>query len=237
VQNDTIRLSNLTTINAYQSNFFLGDIGEIISWNHTLSASEVTGIDEYLKDHWGFDTTPPVITSANAASGTLVPSGNFNYSFSYTDTGSAIDIPSVDLRIYSWNTGTLAWNTTDLAPTYVTPGTITSNTGSYTITGLPFGKYRFDRIVGDVNNNTLTSSSTLYVDAIEWIVSTPSYDIGGQQTDVVGFGSGELLITVRTIGAGFSLDMLRTQDLTLGTGSISVWDGTNGWGYELYNGV
>jgi hypothetical protein len=31
--------------------------------------------------------------------------------------------------------------------------------------------------------------------------------------------------------------MVRTEDLTLGTGSISVWDTVNGWGYELYNGV
>ena len=31
--------------------------------------------------------------------------------------------------------------------------------------------------------------------------------------------------------------MLRTQDLTLGSGSVTVWNGTDGWGYDLYNGV
>lgn len=42
---------------------------------------------------------------------------------------------------------------------------------------------------------------------------------------------------MRTVGAGFDLTMVRTEDLTLGTGTISVWDTVNGWGYELYNGV
>lgn len=236
-QNDTLRLSNLSTISTYQNNFFTGDIGEMIEWNHALTPAEAVGIDEYLKSHWGFDTVPPMITSENAASGTLAPSGNFTYQFSYTDTGSSINTSSVKLAIYSWNTGSLTWNTTNLAPSYSTPGTITSSTGIFQIQNLPYGKYRFDRIISDTNNNQLTSSSTIFVDAIEWTISSPIYDIGGQQTDIAGFGSGELLITVKTVGAGFSLDMQRTQDLTLGTGSITVWNGTNGWGYELYNGA
>ncbi len=183
------------------------------------------------------DTTPPVITSVNLASGTLMPLGTFSYSFSYADTGSSINTSSVTLGIYSWNTGSSTWNATNLAGTYMTPTTITSSTGAFQITNLPYGKYRFDMIVADTNGNTLTQSTTLFVDAIEWIISGPLYDIGDSQTNILTFGTGELLITVKTVGAGFDLSMLRTQDLTLGSGSISVWNGTNGWGYDLYNGV
>ena len=124
------------------------------------------------------DTTPPIITAENVASGSITPSGNFPYSFSYADTGSSINTGSVSLRIFSWNTGTLNWNATNLAPTYAITGSISSSTGNYTINNLPFGKYRFDRVVSDTLGNTLTSSSTLFVDGIEWIVSSPIYAIG-----------------------------------------------------------
>lgn len=102
-------------------------------------------------------------------------------------------------------------------------------TGSFSITTLPSGKYRFDRIVRDTMGNLQISPSTLYIDGVEWMISSPLYDIGGSQTDVSGFGSGELIITVRTVGAGFSLGMIRTDDLIFNSGSISVWDGVHGW--------
>lgn len=78
--------------------------------------------------HWGFDTTPPVITSVNINSGTLIPKGNFTYTVGYTDTGSSIDTGSVDLKIYTWNTGSLSWNTTDISGLYEISASITNNT-------------------------------------------------------------------------------------------------------------
>lgn len=186
-QNDTIRLSTTTGISSYQSQFFTGSIGEMISWNHTLTTPEVSGIDDYLRLHWGFDTTPPILTNEAIGSGGLIPSGNFTYSFSYTDTGSSIDTGSIDLRIYSWNTGTLSWNTTNLTSSYLSSSTISTNTGIYQFTGLPSGKYRFDRIVSDTEGNTLTTSSTLFIDALEWTIDAPSYPIGDQRTNILGF--------------------------------------------------
>jgi hypothetical protein len=123
------------------------------------------------------DTTAPIITSNNIASGTLIPKGTFSYTASYTDTGSSINTGSVSVQIYSWNTGTLAWNTTNLASTYSTPTSITSSTGTWSLTNLPSGKYRFDVIVADTAGNTLTQSYTYFVDAIEWTIDTPVYVI------------------------------------------------------------
>ena len=145
------------------------------------------------------DTTPPVISNPSIASGTLIPTGTFSYSFSYADTGSAINTGSVDLGIYSWNTGSSTWNVTDLAGTYATLTSATSSTGTFQITGLPFGKYRFDQIVSDTSANQVTQSTTLFVDAITWTISAPLYDIGGGQTNITSFGSGELIITMQTV--------------------------------------
>ncbi|MDD2693762.1 MAG: hypothetical protein PHY14_02420 [Candidatus Gracilibacteria bacterium] len=181
------------------------------------------------------DTTAPTMLGTNVSDGSLIPSGNFIFSFSYFDDGSNIDITTPTTKIYSWNAGTSTWNTSDLAPTYATTLGVTTHTGTFQIQNLPFGKYRFDLTVKDNNGNTSNQSVTLFVDAVEWTISAPTYDIGGQQTDITGFGSGELLITVKTVGAGFDLTMQRTQDLTMENGTISVWNETNGWGYDLYN--
>lgn len=197
------------------------------SWDFSLNIADLQYIS--FAKNISTDTTPPLISNPNIASGALIPTGTFSYAFSYVDTGSSINTSSVTMQIYSWNTGSSTWNGTNLAPTYMSTTSITSSTGTFQLTNIPYGKYRFDMIVADSVGNTQIQSTTLFVDAIEWIISSPIYDIGGRQTDIVGFGSGELLITVKTVGAGFDLSMIRTQDLTLGSGSITVWNGTNGW--------
>ena len=237
IQNDSLRLSTLSQILLYQWNFFSGHIGEIISWNHELTPAEVTGTDEYLQVHWGFDTTPPVITSVNIASGTLIPKWTFNYLFSYTDTGSSINTGSVWVELYSWNTGTLSWNTTNLWGIYINTGSISSNTGNININNLPFGKYRFDIIVADTAGNTLTQSYTYFVDALEWTIDTPVYAIWSARYGQDTFGTGELIVNIKTVGAGFDLSMIRTNDLTKITDVIPVYNGTNGWGYTQWNGT
>jgi hypothetical protein len=71
--------------------------------------------------------------------------------------------------------------------------------------------------------NTSTTPYTYYIDAIEWTVSAPTYDIGNAPLSTTTFGTGELTITVRTVGAGFDLTMLRTSDLTYVSEVIPVY--------------
>lgn len=237
-ENETIRLSDRAQIiSPYQTNFYGGLIGEIMQWNVYLTNTEVTGIDDYLKLHWNYDTTPPYITSENAGSGTIVPKGTFTYTIGYTDTGSSVNPAGVALRIYSWNSGSQIWNSTDLAPTYTSSQSITSTTGSWNLANIPYGKYRFDRVVTDLEGNTATYPSLLYIDAVTWTISTPTYDIGGAPQDITTFGSGEMIVTIQTIGSAFTLDMMRNTDLTSSGQSIAAFSGSHGWGYELYNGT
>ena len=111
-------------------------------------------------------------------------------------------------------------------------GTTTTSTGQLRVQDLPYGKYRFDIIIADTLGNTLTQSYTYYVDAIEWTISAPLYPIGNIPLGVDTFGSGELIVTIRTVGAGFDLSMLRTTDLTYISDVISVYSGSTGWGYD-----
>jgi hypothetical protein len=56
-------------------------------------------------------------------------------------------------------------------------GVPTSSTGILNISGLPYGKYRFDISVSDNAGNVELRSYTYFVDAIEWSVSSDQYDI------------------------------------------------------------
>jgi hypothetical protein len=61
------------------------------------------------------DTIPPVISGSSIASGALIPLGNFALTYNYSDTGSAIAPATATGQIYSWNSGTLSYNTVPLA--------------------------------------------------------------------------------------------------------------------------
>lgn len=115
-------------------------------------------------------------------------------------------------------------------------GTPTTSTGNLQIANLPFGKYRFDISVADVAGNIQMQSYTYFVDKIEWTVSSPIFNIGDIQSSILGFGTGELIVTVKTVGAGFSISHIRNTDLTSGSDTITVYNGTNGWGYDQWNG-
>lgn len=93
-------------------------------------------------------------------------------------------------------------------------GTATTSTGNLTVAGLPFGKYRFDISVADTVGNTQTQSVIYYVDAIDWSISSDTYDIGTLSPGLQIFGTGEMIVTVRTVGAAFILSMLATNTLT-----------------------
>jgi hypothetical protein len=182
------------------------------------------------------DTIPPVINSVSIASGALLPIGNFPLVVTYSDTGSAINAGSFTGKIYAWD-GVSAWGVTDLAPTYMTlSGAATTSTGRLTVSGLPFGKYRFDISVTDTAGNTQTQSIVYYIDAIDWSISSDTYDIGTLSPGPQIFGTGEMVVTVRTVGAAFNLSILSTNTLTKSAETINYWNGTLGWGYDQWNG-
>jgi uncharacterized delta-60 repeat protein len=178
------------------------------------------------------DTAPPTILSNSVASGTLVPSGTFPITLSYTDTGTAINPSSLIGRIYQWNATGATWFTSNLAGSYLSITSATTSTWAFQVNNLPFGRYRFDFLISDILGNTTTVSYTYYVDEIEWSVSSPIYSQGNIPYGTDTFGTGEVLLTVRTVWAWFNLTLLRNTDLSYSGETISVYDGTHGWWYD-----
>ena len=135
-----------------------------------------------------------------------MPIGNFPLVVNYSDTGSLINPASFTGKIYPWD-GVSAWSGTNIAPSYMTITAANTNSGGLQISNLPFGKYRFDISISDNDGNTTTQSYIYYVDAIEWSVSSAEYDMGNIIPNTTIFGSGFLTVTVKTVGAGFSIKM------------------------------
>ncbi len=173
------------------------------NWEFTVSIADM----QYITFGQLGDVIAPTILSVSRASGSLMPIGNFPITIGYSDTGSLINPGSFTGRMYSWD-GVSAWNATNIAPTYMTfTSGATTSTGDLTIMNLPFGKYRFDFIIGDNAGNITTQSYTYFVDAIEWSISSDEYDIGTVIPNTTAFGTGVMTIIVKTVGAPFTVKM------------------------------
>jgi hypothetical protein len=184
------------------------------------------------------DSTAPVFSGVSIASGSLIPGWTFPINTTYFDTGSNIDMTSVTGAIYSWNTGTLTWNTTNLAPLYMTRTWVTINTGSFVVQNIPFGRYRFDFTIKDNAWNTRTRSDTYFVDQISWSISSDTYSLGDIPGNATIFWTGELTITIQTIGAGFILATDPQNPLVNSQWTaLPYWNGTNGIGIDQWTGT
>ena len=176
------------------------------------------------------DFISPNMDSISLASGALLPIGNLAVTTTYSDAGVGIDMSSVTITLEKWN-GTIWWS--NIATTYlVWVPIITTGTGVHSLAGIPYGKYRFRTYVSDLAGNTSSIERIFYVDAIEWNISSDSYDIGILPTDTEVFGTGTMTITVKTIGAGFTIKMTSINTLVKGTDTINYWNGTTWWWYD-----
>ena len=199
------------------------------NWEFTVNIGDL----QYVTFGQVGDIVPPTILTNSKSSGALLPIGNFTIVNTYSDTGSLINPLSYTGRLYSWNTTGATWNTTNIAPSYMSiTGATSTTTGTLLVNNLPFGKYRVDVSISDNAGNTQTQSYTYFVDAVEWSVSGDTYDIGTAVPNTSTFWSGNLTVTVKTVGAGFTLKMTSNNTLATWPENINYWDGVKWWGYD-----
>jgi hypothetical protein len=179
------------------------------TWDFVLNIADATYVT--IGKTLPLDTTPPTINSISIASGALLPIGNFPLTVSYSDTGSTINSSSLTGALYAWNAG--VWSVVNIAPGIMSVSSATTSTGVFQTTGLPSGKYRYDISIADSAGNIATQSYTYSIDGISWSVSSDQYDIGTLTPGVQGFGTGEMIVTVQTVGAGFSLRLIASNPL------------------------
>ncbi|MDD3303194.1 MAG: cadherin repeat domain-containing protein, partial [Candidatus Gracilibacteria bacterium] len=209
----------------------------IYKWCYIKDGSINSGTDNAYVDYITFmnnnDLIPPTITSTNYSSGYLLPGGNHNLIIYYNDASSGINTGSSLISLYKWN-GT-AWGS-DISSTGLNLAgkIITTTQATYPTNNLSYGKYYYNFQISDNMANTSSTGVTFYIDEPEIILNTGSLDLGNlSYHDGLKFSSGELIVTIKTLGAPFQLQLLKNTDLVTGSGSIIIdWDGTKGVGYD-----
>lgn len=176
------------------------------------------------------DLINPSIDSFSPYSWALLPIWNFDLEYTFSDADSGIDITSETVSLQKWDGAT--WGT-DISGTYTSLEAISATWATYQITSLEYGRYRAWFAIQDNSWNTEIVLHEFYVDAIEFIISTPEVDIWNIALSSTGYTSADTLtVTVRTVGAAFAVTMLQQTDLDNSGDIIPDWDGTTWFGYE-----
>ena len=67
------------------------------------------------------------------------------------------------------------------------------------------------------------------MDAIEWSVSSDQYNIGSIPANTQVFGTGTMTVTVKTVGAPFTVQITGANTLARGPDIVGYWNGIDGW--------
>lgn len=170
------------------------------------------------------ETNSPTITSINYASWTLLPWWNHNLVINYYDLESGINTWSSVISLYKWD-WVSSWGS-DISATWLNlPWTITTTTGTYTTNNLSFWKYRYDFQISDNNWNSSSTWAVFYIDEPEIIVSTWSFNAWTITWTWLNFSSDEIIITIKTVGASYQLEMSKDTNFQTSWWSIIIdWD-------------
>lgn len=230
IQNDTLNLATQSPLLNYQGNYFAWNIGELISWDIALNTTQVATLQSYFVNRWEPDSTAPVIASYSPNDNSLLPIWNFTAEFNYSDEtgGSGINTASWSITLQKWDGISAYW--ADISGTYISSSNISSWTGSFDYSWVPYGKYRLNFEIADNAWNTSSQEIIFYIDEIEMIVSTGSLDLW-TLGEVSNSFSDELTVTVHTVGAAHDILLKHNTDLTYLTETIDQFS-TTGYGYD-----
>ncbi|NVP17437.1 hypothetical protein HUU51_01845 [Candidatus Gracilibacteria bacterium] len=205
IQLDWLRPGDTVYSNITQSN--VGHVGNCVTTDNIAPV---------------FTYSTPVIDSA------LIPGKDLNITLNYNDgiDGTGIDLSTGNFSLFRWN-GT-SWGS-DISPTYLSSSSINSLNSNFSLVGLPYGRYNYIFTIDDNNGNTGTISKIFYMDEPSFNVSTSNYNSNVGTT----YGIDEIIITVRTVGAAYNLELLKDSNLIDSRGNIIInWDGNTGVGYD-----
>lgn len=167
-----------------------------------------------------YDNTAPAISSFTPSDNLLLPTWNFDISFVYEDNTWWIWVntstESISLTKWDWT----SWET-DISSTYIdlSSKNISSTEANYKVNSLPYWKYKINFSISDKVGNRVNKIIIFYVDEFSFSLNTNNVDIWKLISWISKFSNNELVITIETVGAWFSLDMLKN------------WPMSNSWTY------
>ncbi len=158
------------------TNFYQGDIGEIIIYGDNLTDDERQIVERYLKDKFDFAVDPAILPAVTIDTVPADPTDN-NLSFGYTITPSAyFDIESVECRLGG------AWSSCNGKTVLDLFGMIPI-VDTKTYDGASDGSYTFEIRVTDSDGRIATDTHAFVVDTSP-PVCTISYPVDGSYIPV-----------------------------------------------------
>jgi len=205
-------------------------------WCYIKDGTVNTGTDNTFIDlitfpSSGVDIIPPEITSINFASGSLLPGWDHYITIDYNDVDSGIDTSSASITLQKWDGVSAFWSDMSGISLDTWATEITTTGALYLTQDLSFGRYIYNFTIDDNVGNTSSTWAEFYIDQPEFIIGSGSIDIGDIHSVNETF-SGDVPITIRTVGAGFDITMNNSTDLSYLTETIGWWNGTTGYWFD-----
>ncbi len=197
-------------------NFFKWNIWEFISWNYSLSWSDIDNLNKYLRERWDLDKVAPIVSSTDFASWSILPWWNHSLEFSYSDTSEYwtwiwIDTSSDNIILERYNSSNSTWE--DYS-SKIWNWTLSQTWASYSTLDLDYWKYRVKFSIADNNwNRSDVYENTFYIDIPQLLISTWSVNIWELNDSANTFWE-TITVTVKTIWAGFRVKLKKNQALT-----------------------
>jgi hypothetical protein len=105
----------------------------------------------------------------------------------------------------------------------------TASGASYIFNPLAFWRYRANLIIRDTSGNTTIQPTTFAVDKLEMTISTAAADIWTINQNGITYAP-DVIVTVKTLGAGFSLTLGGSGAMNSGINTLQSWSGaTQNW--------
>ena len=244
-KNDILKLSDSTTSQGLEKDFFKGYIWEISSYNHALTQTEVDWLNDYLFTKWWFDNTAPTIDSISIASGSILPGWTHNIILTYSDSwtwATGIDTATANPYLEKWNSSNSSWE--NITNSWLDSWNITSSSWTYQTQNLDYWKYRFNFNIKDKAWNISQNKEIIfYIDKPELKISTWSINIWTLNPNSNTFGD-TLTVTVKTIWAPFRVKLKKNQKLKNNNSdeiiyyNWTIWmgyDKNNNWNLSNFN--
>lgn len=208
--------NGLTTSNWYTA--------ETSTWFDTTTPKWTPGIANV------FDGFAPVIGASFPQDNELYPIAS-TVEFDYTDDATGVDTTTESLIIRKWDGSSYG---ADIKSTAVLSQNVTSTNATYTLDNLDFGKYRAEFAISDTAWNTVNKTIVFYIDKFEFSIVNNDIEIGQLDHTADVISQEEVTITVKTVGAGFDIDMSKVWLLSNGGLNIKDYDGSKWFGFDIY---
>ncbi len=177
-----------------------------------------------------FDGLAPVIDSYFPAQNILLPTA-WHIRFDYSDEWVWVNSATVNINLQKWNWSSY-WS--DISWTDIVNNDINNSRAIFILSDLASWRYRTQFSIADNAWNIINEEIVFYIDNFSMKVTWWDINMWDISPWVKEFSTWEVTITVKSLGAGFSLNQNKSGLFSQWITSIWDFDWSYGFWYDIY---